>query len=77
MWKINDHGNIQIKVSRIDKIFEIEYRDSGIGLPDNIDFENPTSLGLILVRNLTEQLDGKIEYFYDNGSCFKLEFKEV
>jgi two-component sensor histidine kinase len=69
-------GTIQIKISRVDKIFEVEYKDSGIGISDNVDFENPTSLGLMLVRNLTEQIGGTVEYSYDNGACFKIEFKE-
>lgn len=72
----NDEGTVQIKVSRLDNVFEVEYRDSGVGIPDTVDFENPTSLGLTLVRNLTEQIGGEIEYFYDNGACFKIEFKE-
>lgn len=73
----NNFGSIQIKISRVDKILEVEYKDSGVGIPDTVDFENPTSLGLMLVRNLTEQLDGEVEYIYDNGACFKIEFKET
>lgn len=72
----NDSGTVQIKLSRIDKVFEVEYWDSGVGIPDDFDFENPTTLGLMLIRNLTEQLDGEIKYVYDDGCCFKLKFNE-
>ena len=72
----DNSGTVQIKISRLDTIFEVEYRDSGVGIPDNIDFDNPGTLGLMLIRNLTEQIDGKVEYTYDNGVYFKIEFKE-
>ena len=57
-------------------MIEVEYHDNGIGIPDSVDFENPKTLGLIVVQNLTKQLDGKITYTYDNGTLIKLEFKE-
>ncbi|MBR0471582.1 MAG: PAS domain S-box protein [Methanosphaera sp.] len=69
-------GEVEIKLSRIDKMIEVEYHDNGIGIPDSVDFENPKTLGLIVVQNLTKQLDGKITYTYDNGTLIKLEFKE-
>ena len=72
----NDNATVEIKISRIDKLIEVEYRDSGVGIPDDISFDNPSTLGLIIIQNLTKQLDGKIEYSYDNGACFKLVFKE-
>ena len=71
-----NHGTVQIKISRTDKLIEVEYRDSGIGLPDNIDLDNPTGLGMVVIHNLTKQLDGKIKYEYDNGVCFRIEFRE-
>lgn len=71
-----NYGNINIKVSRIDKDIEVEYRDSGVGISDSVDFEKPTSLGLVVIQNLSRQLDGKITYRYDNGSCFSLLFRE-
>jgi two-component sensor histidine kinase len=35
-------------------------RDAGVGIPDDVDSENPQSLGLRLVRDLTQQLDGDL-----------------
>ena len=72
----NNPGNIQIKLKRIDKNIEVEYRDNGVGIPDSVDFENPNSLGLIVIQNLTKQIDGKIEFSNDNGVCVKIVFKE-
>ena len=73
----NNPGRIELKISRLDKLIEVEYYDSGVGLPDNVDFENPKTLGLIVIQNLTKQLNGKIQYFYDKGLHLNLEFEET
>ncbi|MBQ6220654.1 MAG: hypothetical protein IJJ47_13060 [Methanosphaera sp.] len=48
-----------------------------MGLPDSVDFDNPSTLGLIVIQNLTKQLNGNINYIYDNGLKLKLEFTEA
>ncbi len=73
----NNPGTIELKISRLDKIIEVEYRDSGVGIPDSVDFNNPSTLGLIVIQNLTKQIDGKIEYKYDHGTRINLEFNEI
>ena len=69
-------GKVEIRIGRLDKKIEVEYRDSGVGIPDSVDFDNPTSLGLTVIRNLTKQIDGEIGYTYDNGACIKIVFTE-
>ena len=69
-------GKVEIRIGRLDKEIEVEYRDSGVGLPDGVDFDNPTSLGLIVIQNLTKQIDGNIGYTYDNGTCINIVFAE-
>ena len=69
-------GKVEIRIGRLDKEIEVEYRDSGVGMPDGVDFDNPTSLGLIVIQNLTKQIDGKVEYTYDNGTCINIVFTE-
>ena len=69
-------GKVEIRIGRLDKKIEVEYRDSGVGIPDSVDFDNPTSLGLTVIQNLTKQIDGKIGYTYDNGTCIKIVFTE-
>jgi PAS domain S-box-containing protein len=48
--------------------------DNGIGLPDDFNFNNPQSLGLMLVKDLVRQLNGKIEYTSENGASFIITF---
>ncbi len=69
-------GKVEIRIGRLDKKIEVEYRDSGVGIPDSVDFDNPTSLGLTVIQNLTKQIDGEIGYAYDDGTCIKIVFTE-
>jgi len=46
--------------------------DNGVGYPEG--FEDKCSLGLKLVRMMTRQLDGNIEFTSDNGAHVKIEF---
>ncbi len=70
-------GIIIIIFSKTDDEFTLIIKDNGIGLAPNIDFRNTDSLGLNLVNNLTRQIDGNIELDYDEGSEFRITFKEL
>lgn len=50
-------------------------KDDGIGIPESIDFGNTNSLGLKLVKILSEQLGGTVELIRNNGSEFRISFK--
>ncbi len=50
-------------------------KDTGVGIPTNVDFRNPQSLGLRLVKRLTEQLEGEIELERTGGTTFKIVFQ--
>ena len=54
----------------------LKVRDNGIGLPPNVDFDNPTTLGLRLVQDLTYQLGGRIEINREGGTEFALTFSD-
>jgi two-component sensor histidine kinase len=49
-------------------------RDNGVGLPRGVDLGHTPSLGLRIVRTLTEQLGGKISVSNDEGTAFTLVF---
>ena len=57
--------------------FTLIVRDNGIGLPDDLDIKQTKSLGMLLVKNLTTQLDGDLERKSDNGAVVKIDFKMV
>ena len=68
------HGKIQIDFHSEDGKFRLSYWDSGVGLPANVDLQNPGTLGLQLVSDLAAQLLGKIQYEYRQGAQFTLTF---
>jgi PAS domain S-box-containing protein len=50
-------------------------RDDGVGIPENLDWQNPKSLGLRIVGILTKQIDGRITLDRsDAGTRFELTF---
>jgi PAS domain S-box-containing protein len=80
-----DKGEIQIKLHGEEigecKIegdksttFILTVSDNGIGIPENLDFDNLDSLGLQLVTTLVNQLDGEIELRRNNGTEFVIRF---
>ena len=51
--------------------------DNGVGIPENIDFNETDTLGLQLVNSLVNQLEGTIELTRRDGTEFKIKFKEL
>ncbi len=52
-------------------------KDNGKGLPEDLDLKKVKSLGLRLVKRLSKQLHGSFECLNDNGSVFKVQFKNT
>ncbi|MCF8357826.1 MAG: tetratricopeptide repeat protein [Prolixibacteraceae bacterium] len=50
----------------------IAISDNGKGLPPGFDWKKSDSFGLKLVHSLIGQLNGNIDYIYDNGSKWKI-----
>lgn len=48
--------------------------DNGVGLPVEIDWQNPFTLGLKLVNILTRQLRGRVELNRNKGTAFQVTF---
>lgn len=58
-----------------DHKFSLSVCDDGIGIPSSkVDVNNPTTLGLQLVRSLADQLDGNMEISTKNGTCISILF---
>ncbi|MEH2296866.1 sensor histidine kinase [Nostoc sp.] len=55
-------------------VFTLTISDNGIGFAKDFDFETTQSLGLELVKGLTNQLKGNIHFSNNNGVEFKIMF---
>ena len=70
-------GEIFVSLKCVKNIYELIIHDNGIGMSDDIDFDNLETLGLLLVNNLTEQLDGDMTINRKQGTTFEIRFKEI
>jgi two-component system, sensor histidine kinase PdtaS len=70
-------GEFKIELHEIDGIYNLIIADDGVGIPENIDIDETDTLGLKLVNSLVNQLEGTLELIQDNGTEFKLIFKEL
>jgi PAS domain S-box-containing protein len=55
--------------------FVLTISDNGVGLSENFDFRNTSSLGLQLVCRLTKQLEASIELNRSHGTEYKISFR--
>ncbi len=71
----NRNGKIAIDFrSLANNRYQLKVQDNGIGLPAELDIENTESLGLKLVKMLTEQLEGELQVQSQKGTLFKITF---
>ena len=49
-------------------------KDTGVGLPEGFDIENPDTLGMQLVYDLVAQIGGGIEVDTSRGTAFRVTF---
>ena len=67
-------GSFSIFLSEDDGTYTLNIRDDGNGIPEEVDIRKTKSLGLRLVRMLSQQLEGDFEIKNENGTSFELKF---
>jgi len=67
-------GSINISLIKKENIITMIYFDNGRGFDPNQIESNKKHLGLLLIENLTQQLNGNIKYTYNNGSQYTFDF---
>jgi two-component sensor histidine kinase len=74
----NKEGKIKITLRQIEQDqIELTYYDNGIGIPEDFDWDNSKSLGMSLIKLLSErQLNGSLELNREMGTCFIIKFKK-
>lgn len=75
--KKRDLNEIKICLEEISEgEYKLSFKDNGKGLPKDLNWDNIKSLGLLLVRRLSKQLHGRLDYYYKNGAVFEVTFKD-
>lgn len=72
----DEKGEINIKLRSKDDQYTLIVSDNGVGLPPEIDFDKIESLGLQLVKSLTNQIDGTLELDRGQGTTYTIQFQE-
>ena len=71
-------GEINICFHQKDESFLLTVADNGIGFPSVELFEQAETLGIMLIKTLTQQLSGDIQFKSDSrGTTYKIQFKEL
>ncbi len=70
-------GEVFIKLKKVEDKYEMTVSDNGIGFPKDLDFRNTDSLGLQLINNLVNQIDGELKLIRNHGTEFRIIFPEL
>jgi two-component sensor histidine kinase len=71
-------GNIAIRFEPgINDTFSLCVADNGIGVPDLLFFGEGNTLGLNLIRGLTDQIQGQLEVLGTPGMSLRITFKNI
>jgi PAS domain S-box-containing protein len=72
-------GNCEISVTmgQENGILMLTVADNGIGLPAELNWKNPETVGLQLIRMLSKQINGSIDLDRSAGNVFRLKFPVV
>jgi PAS domain S-box-containing protein len=72
-----EEGKISVEMQSGKNEYKLKISDDGIGIPQEIDFNTESTLGLRLVNSLVNQLDGTIELERTKGTRYAITFKEL
>lgn len=68
-------GRITVELRPLDATsLRLEVADDGVGFPAHVDFRTAETLGMQLVRTLTEQIGGRLELGHRAGAEFAITF---
>lgn len=76
-FRDREKGKILIELITEGEFYTLILSDDGVGLPQNINFSNQTTLGLQIVLSLIEQIDAILDVENSNGVKFIIKFQEL
>lgn len=70
-----EHGKVKIELTELDNGYvSFTISDNGKGLPENFDVETTKTLGMTLMKGLSQQIDGELLITSDNGVSLNIKF---
>lgn len=66
-------GRVWVEVRRTEGAHELVVRDDGVGMPEGLDFQTGTTLGLRLVKTLADQIAATLSARFDRGTEVRLQ----
>ncbi|MFH5831568.1 PAS domain S-box protein [Halalkalibaculum sp. DA384] len=70
-------GNLNVRIWEKNCKVHVVVDDNGIGLPDNFEELRRASMGMTLIDQLTDQLEGELHIDSENGTTFELIFEKM
>ena len=67
-------GKIIVELKKYDGKYKLSVSDNGIGFPEELDYHNTDTLGMLIINSLTDQIDGELKLKINNGTKFTLTF---
>jgi PAS domain S-box-containing protein len=65
---------ISISIAKEDGTLILTVANNGVDLPDEVNWKNPETVGLQLIKMLSKQINGSIEVDRSSGTVFSLKF---
>jgi len=73
-WAGEGICEINVAMEQAGGVFTLTVADNGVGLPTDLDWEKSETLGLRLIKMLSQQIKGSIELDRTHGTIFHLRF---
>lgn len=72
---IDGKGKVEVSLYQHENEVYMKVSDNGPGFPDDIEFENPKTLGMTLISSLIKQLKATHQLASEDGISFSVSFK--
>jgi len=67
------HGRIEVSLAQQDHCLQLRIADNGVGLPEQVDFSNLSSFGLMLVKMMANQIQAEMRVSRAQGTRFEFD----
>jgi two-component sensor histidine kinase len=72
-----ESGSITIQVYEKDEQIHVKIHDNGVGIPEDMNLDQSSSLGITLINLLQQQLEADLEFKRKDGTTIYLTFSKA